>query len=69
MSTQILRHPDVKVRLVGYDGNAIAILGRTRHALHDGGASTDDVASFMREATGANCDQLLAKVVRWVEAK
>jgi hypothetical protein len=69
MSPQIPRYPDVKVQLVGDDRNAIAILGCTKHALHDVGASANDVAAFMREATGINYDQLLARVVRWVEAE
>ncbi len=51
--TTLPRYPRVRVRLVGEDGNAFAILGRTRRALQNAGASPKDVAEFIREATGA----------------
>lgn len=68
-STQIPRYPDVRVRLVGEDGNAFAILGRTKRALQQAGANADEVAAFLREATAGDYDHLLATVLRWVEAE
>ena len=69
MSTPIPRYPRVRVRLVGEDGNAFAILGRTKRALQSAGASPEDVAAFIGEATAGNYDDLLATVMRWVEAE
>ena len=69
MSTLVPKYPRAKVRMVGADGNAFAVLGRTRRALQSAGASPDDVAAFLREATVGNYGQLLATVVRWVEAE
>jgi len=69
MSTLIPRYPRARVRLVGEDGNAFAILGRTKRALQQAGASAEDVAAFLREATGGSYDELLATVIRWVEAE
>lgn len=69
MKTLTPRYPHARVRLVGEDGNAFAILGRTKRALQSAGASGEDVAEFMREATAGNYDQLLATVMRWVEAE
>jgi hypothetical protein len=57
------------VRLVGEDGNAFAILGRTKRALQHAGASAEDVAAFIGEATAGTYDELLATVMRWVEAE
>lgn len=68
-NTRIPRYPDVQVRLVGEDGNAFAILGRTKRALQQAGASPDDVAAFLREATAGNYDHLLATVLRWVDVE
>ena len=68
-STRIPRYPDVRVRLVGEDGNAFAILGRTKRALQQAGADADEVAAFLREATAGGSDPLLATVLRWVEAE
>ena len=69
MNTLIPKYPHVRVRLVGEDGNAFAILGRTKRALRNAGASAEDVATFIGEATAGNYDDLLATVMRWVEAE
>jgi hypothetical protein len=69
MSTLVPKYPRARVRLVGEDGNALAILGRTKRALQNAGASAEDVAAFIGEATAGNYDQLLATVMRWVEAE
>ena len=63
------RYPSAKVRLVGEDGNAFAILGRTRRSLQHAGASDTDVAAFISEATTGDYDHLLATVLRWVEVE
>jgi hypothetical protein len=68
-STRIPRCPDVRVRLVGEDGNAFAILGRTRRALLQAGAGADDIAEFFRAATAGDYDHLLATVLRWLEVE
>ena len=69
MNTLVPKYPHVRVRLVGEDGNAFAILGRTKRTLQQAGASAEDVAAFMAEATAGDYDQLLATVMRWVEAE
>ena len=69
MNALIPKYPHVRVRLVGEDGNAFAILGRTKRALQNAGASAEDVAAFIGEATAGTYDELLATVLRWVEAE
>lgn len=63
------RYPAAKVRLVGEDGNAFAILGRTKRTLQEAGASADEIATFLHEATAGDYGQLLATVTRWVEVE
>lgn len=63
------RYPQARVRLVDEDGNAFAILGRTKRALLQAGAEEDDIAAFFREATAGDYDHLLATVLRWVEVE
>ena len=63
------KYPAAKVRLVGEDGNAFAILGRTKRALRGAGASPEEIAAFFREATAGDYDQLLGTVLRWVEVE
>jgi hypothetical protein len=66
---EMVKFPDVEVKLVGEDGNAFAILGRVQKALKRGGASQEEVAEFMREATSGDYDNLLQVVMRWVEVE
>ena len=61
------RYPTARVRLVGEDGNAFAILGRTKRALREAGAPREAIADFFREATAGDYDQLLGTVLRWVD--
>lgn len=46
------KYPNIKVRLVGEDGNAFSILGRTIRAMRMGGVSQDEIDAFRAEATG-----------------
>lgn len=57
----------VKVRLIGEDGNAFSILSKVKRALRDNGASREDIESFMTEATSGDYDNLLQTCMRWVE--
>lgn len=61
-----VKFPKIKVKLVGEDGNAFFILGRTLRALRNGGASEEELAAFRKEATSGDYDHLLATVARWV---
>ena len=64
-----LRYPEVRVRLVGEDGNAFFILGRVTAALKKAGATKEERNEFMMEATSGDYDHLLATVCRWVDAR
>ena len=57
---------DVKVRLVGEDGNAFAILGRCRAAMRKAGYPQTFIDRFVTETTAGNYDDLLATVMRYV---
>jgi hypothetical protein len=57
---------NIRVKLVGEDGNAFAILARVRTALRRGGRA-DLVEPFTKEATSGNYTHLLATVMEYVE--
>ena len=59
---------NIRVKLVGEDGNAFAILGRVRQALRRGGRG-DLVEPFTREATSADYNHLLQTVMEYVEVE
>jgi len=60
------RFPDIKVTLVGEDGNAFAILGRVRKALQRANVQRHLVDEYHREATMGDYDHLLATTLAWV---
>lgn len=60
---------NVKVRLVGEDGNAFSILGCCRAAMRKAGYPQAFIDAFVTEATAGNYDDLLATVMRYVEVE
>jgi hypothetical protein len=56
---------ELKVKLVGTDGNAFALMGKVRQALRRGGHD-DLVAEFTKEATSGDYDHLLATCCDYV---
>ena len=61
------KYPNVKVRLIGEDGNALVILGRVRRAMNRAGVPAKKVAEFTGEATSGDYNHLLATVMAWVD--
>lgn len=60
-------HPEVRVRLVGEDGNAFAILACCREAARRAGLPEEQIDAFTAEATSGDYNHLLATCVRWFE--
>lgn len=60
------KYPQAFVQLSGQDGNALAILGRTRMGLRAAGCPVDRLEAFTDEAMSGTYDHLLATVARWV---
>ena len=59
---------NIRVKLVGKDGNAYAILARVRSALRRGGRA-DLVEPFTKEATSGDYYHLLATAMDYVEVE
>ena len=59
---------NIKVKLVGEDGNAFYILGKVKKALIQGGHK-DLADSFMKEATAKDYSNLLCVVMEYVEVE
>jgi hypothetical protein len=55
-----------RVRLIGEDGNAFAILGKVKKALRKAGLN-DEAEAFMEEAMSGDYDHLLATAMEYVE--
>lgn len=67
--TDIVRpkYPDIEVELVGYDGNAMVIIGRVSTALRRGRVPREDIDAFVEEATSGDYDNVLQTCMRWVD--
>jgi len=58
---------DVKVKLIGQDGNAFYILGAVTKALRKAGYDKEFIQQFQDEATAGDYDHLLQTVMEYVE--
>ena len=58
---------DIKVKLIGRDGNAFAILGAVQKELKKAGAPKEDLDAYFAEATSGDYDHLLATTMKWVK--
>ena len=63
----MVRYPDVKVKLVGEDGNAFSIIGRVVSALREAAVPAAEIREFRDQATSGDYAHLLCTVMDWVE--
>jgi len=61
------KYPQVKVTLVGNDGNAFAILGACTKAARKAGLTTEQVQEFQTEAMSGDYDHLLQTAIKFFE--
>jgi len=59
--------PRPRVKLIGTDGNAFALIGKTASALRRAGWTSQQVAAFQKEATGGDYDHLLTTCIKYVD--
>jgi hypothetical protein len=60
---------NVKVKLIGEDGNAHAIMGRVGQAMRRAGVSSVIIDEYTKEATSADYDNLLRVTMDYVEVE
>ena len=61
-----IKYPEVKVQLVGEDGNAFAILGRVQGEMRRMDIPKEDIDMFFTEATSGDYHHLLRTCQEWV---
>ena len=57
----------ITVKLVGEDGNAMAIMAKVSRALRNAGATREEVNEYMDESMSGDYDNLLRVAMTWVE--
>ena len=60
---------DVRVKLIGEDGNAFNILGKVSKALRDAGYDQAFIDGYMEQATSGDYDHLLMTTMIYVEVE
>lgn len=60
---------DIKVKLVGTDGNAFALLGKMQREMRKGGVPSDEIKTFMDEAMSGDYNHLLRTCTEWVDVR
>jgi len=61
-----IKYPEVHVKLVGEDGNALAIISRVQRALQLAGVQEVELKEFIDDAMSGDYDHLLAACTKWV---
>lgn len=62
-----VKYPNVKVKLVGEDGNAFFIIGRITQALRRAKVPADEIKLFQDEATSGDYNNVLQTAMKWVD--
>lgn len=61
------KYPNVKVKLVGRDGNAFAILGRCQSAARKAKVPKAELDKFFKKAMSGDYDKLLRTCMEWFD--
>ena len=59
------KYPNIKVKLVGCDGNAFSILGHCLAAMRSSGLPKTELDEFKKQATSGDYNNLLSTCLEW----
>jgi hypothetical protein len=62
-----VKYPDIKVKLIGEDGNAFFILGKVQRALRKANVPKEECDEFFKQAQSGDYDNLLRTCMQWVD--
>lgn len=63
------KFPQVTVKLVGQNGNALMILGAVKNAMRKAKIPAEDIKSYMDEAMAGDYDHLLRTTMKTVNVE
>lgn len=65
-----VKYPNITVKLVGEDGNSVAIISAVRRALLRNRIPQEEIDAFLKEAfSSSGTDGVLQTCMRWVEVE
>lgn len=63
----MVKYPEVKVTLVGEDGNAFSIMGRAAKAARKAGLSQEQIKEYQADAMSGDYDNLLVVTMEYFD--
>ena len=64
-----IKYPEIKIKLIGKDGNAFAILGRCYQAMRKNECTKEQIEEFQKEAASGDYDHLLQTCIKYFTVK
>lgn len=61
------KYPDIRIRLIGEDGNAFYVIGKCLNAMQDNKLPKEEIQAFKKEAMSGDYDNLLGTVMKWFD--
>lgn len=62
-----VKYKEIKVQLIGNDGNAFAIMGTVSKALKQANIPQEDIDAYLQESMSGDYDNLLRTAMKYVE--
>ena len=62
-----VKYKEIKVQLIGNDGNAFAIMGAVSKALKHADVPQEDIDAYLQESMSGDYDNLLRTAMKYVE--
>jgi len=69
MIKRMPKYPEINVKLIGEDGNAMSIIGIVSKALRNGEVDKSEINEFTNEAMSGNYNNVLQTCMRWVSVE
>ena len=63
------KYLNVKVKLVGKDGNAFAIMGRVAAALRKAKVAKEEIDAYTKQSMSGDYNNLLRTAMEWVDVR
>lgn len=64
-----IKYPNVKVKLVGEDGNAMSIVSRCSRAAKIAKVPQEEVQAFIKEALSGDYNNVLITATKWFDVE
>ncbi len=64
-----VKYPNIRVKLVGENGNAFFLVGKVKWALQLAGVPKEEIDKFLSEATSGDYNNVIFTCMKWVNVE